>query len=395
MGTTMISQQHMGLISRIYDLPLNPDKWVDVLGEFAPTVNAAGAAIMVFDPVYGEHHVNMSTTALPITPAQIEEYNRLFGAEEKASYAKIATNPKRGFTTDMELLGLKSLEEQANLPAVKWLDQHLGIRHRAASCLNLKRIWIDLMAVQYANDRGPITDAEKEIGSFFLDHFAKSIELGRSFGVLKSRFGGVLSALDRFHVGIFVLSPNGSVVVKNAEAERILGNADGLSLSRDGRLQSGDDGERAELKDIITRAISTACAEDNRAEQLMTIARNSGNDPYLIEVAPIRDHGEIETEFKGCIVFVIDPGKTDMVSTEGMQALYQLTGAESEICRLVAEGLETNDMADSKNITGETVRSHIKKIMQKTGVNNRSQLVRLALTVNLPIDQPIDKAAKE
>ncbi|MCK5167724.1 MAG: helix-turn-helix transcriptional regulator, partial [Rhodospirillaceae bacterium] len=92
---------------------------------------------------------------------------------------------------------------------------------------------------------------------------------------------------------------------------------------------------------------------------------------------------------------VIDPGKTDMVSTEGMQALYQLTGAESEICRLVAEGLETNDMADSKNITGETVRSHIKKIMQKTGVNNRSQLVRLALTVNLPIDQPIDKAAKE
>ena len=383
----MISKQHMGLISRIYDLPLSPDKWADVLDEFASTMGAKGGAIMVFDPVYGEHHVNVTASSLPVTPAMADEYNRLFGAEEKISYAKIAADPNRGFTTDMEILGLKTLEEQANLPAVKWMDKNLGTRHRAASCLNLHRIWSDLMAVQYANDRGPITIAEKEIGSFFLDHFAKSIELGRSFGVLKSRFDGVLGVLDRFHMGIFVLSPNGSVVVKNAEAERILETGDGLSLSRDGRLQSSDDTERANLKNIITRAISTAQAEDNRAEQLMTIERSSDNDPYLVEVAPIRDHGEIESNFKGCIVFVIDPNKTDVVSTEGMQALYQLTGAESEICKLIAEGLETNDMADSKNITNETVRSHIKKILQKTGVNNRSQLVRLALTVNLPIDE--------
>ncbi len=391
----MISKQHMGLISRIYDLPLNPDKWLDVLGEFAPTVGATGSAIMVFDPVYGEHHVNVNTTSLPITTAQIEEYNGLFGAEEKAAYAKIAASPKRGFTTDIEILGLKTLEEQADLPAVKWLDKHLGVRHRAASCLNLKRIWIDLMTIQYANNRGPITENEKATGTFFLDHLAKSIELGRSFGVLKSRFDGVLGVLDRFHMGIFVLSPNGSVVVKNTEAKRILEAGDGLSLSRDGRLQPSDDAERASLKNIITRAISTAQAEDNRAEQLMTIERNSGNDPYLVEVSPIRDHGEIESDFKGCIVFVIDPNKTDVVSTDGMQALYQLTGAESEICKLIAQGLETGDMADSKNITSETVRSHIKKILQKTGVNNRSQLVRLALAVNLPIDQAINKTGEE
>ena len=73
--------------------------------------------------------------------------------------------------------------------------------------------------------------------------------------------------------------------------------------------------------------------------------------------------------------------------------LYQLTGAESEICKLIAQGMETNHMAEAKNITGETVRSHVKKILQKTGVNNRSQLVRLALSVNLPIDQAEKKEA--
>ena len=242
------------------------------------------------------------------------------------------------------------------------------------------------MAVQYANDRGPITNTEKGIGSFFLDHFAKSIELGRSFGVLKSRFNGVLTALDRFHIGIFVLSPNGSVVVKNLEADGILDAGDGLSLSRDGRLQPNQDEERGQLKDIITRAISTAQAQDNRAEQLMTLSRRSGDDPYLVEVAPICDRDEIENAFKGALVFVIDPAKTDMVSTEGMQMLYQLTGAESEICKLIAQGMDTDDVADMRSNTRETVRSHIKQILQKTGVNNRSQLVRLALNVNLPID---------
>ena len=384
----MISKQHMGLISRIYDLPLRPDKWVDVLDEFAPTMNAAGASVLAFNPSNAEYHVSVFTSNYSeYDPLALRDFNNRFGAAEKEAYIKMAADPKRGFISDMEGLGITSLKQHGELPVVRWLNENFNVRHRAASCLNLKRIWTDLMAVQFANDRGPITDVEKATGAFFLDHFAKSIELGRSFGILKSRFDGVLGVLDRFHMGIFVLSPNGSVVVKNAEAERILDNADGLSLSRDGRLQPAGDIERSELKNIITRAISTAQAEDNRAEQLMTIERSSGFDPYLVEVAPIRDHGEIESDFKGCIVFVIDPNKTDVVSTEGMQALYQLTGAESEICKLIAEGLETNDMADSKNITNETVRSHIKKILQKTGVNNRSQLVRLALTVNLPIDE--------
>ncbi len=212
------------------------------------------------------------------------------------------------------------------------------------------------------------------------------MELSRAFGVLKSRFGGVLTALDRFHIGIFVLSPNSSVVVKNLEAERILDAHDGLSLSREGYLHATNNTESGELKAIIARAISTAQAQDNRAESLMTLARASVSDPLLVEVAPIRDHDEIESQFKGCLVFVIDPAKSDVVSTEGMQMLYQLTDAETEISSLLAQGLTTDEMADSRNITQGTARQYIKQILQKAGVNNRAQLVRLALTVNLPID---------
>ena len=87
-------------------------------------------------------------------------------------------------------------------------------------------------------------------------------------------------------------------------------------------------------------------------------------------------------------MFLIDPMRTDVVSTEGMQALFNLTGAESDTCRLIAEGLGTDDIADVQNLTRETVRTYVKRILEKTGTKNRAQLVRLALTVNLPIDKP-------
>ncbi len=56
-------------------------------------------------------------------------------------------------------------------------------------------------------------------------------------------------------------------------------------------------------------------------------------------------------------------------------------------CRLIAEGLGTGDIADTQNLTRETVRTYVKRILEKPGTKNRAQLVRLALTVNLPIDE--------
>lgn len=388
----MISSQHMGLISRIYDLPLQPDKWSDVLDEFAPIMNAFGSTLVVLDPIYAELQVQAFSTVYQTMKNSngvllVDEYNTDFAKHDQPSVSKLLSSPNREFYSEFELSGIASMDEYLKHPPVRWNREHLGITHRAISRLNVHGVWSDAISVQFPSNRGEITEDEKETSLFFLDHFAKAIELGRSFGVLKSRFNGVFTALDRFHIGIFVLSPNGSVVVKNAEANRILDADDGLSLSRDGRLHPAGDNERGEIKDIITKAISTAQAGGNMAEQLMVLPKTSGSDSYLVEVAPIRDHGEIESDFKGCIVFVIDPAKTDVVSTEGMAMLYQLTGAESEICKLIAQGMETSDMAEARSNTTETVRSHIKKILQKTGVNNRSQLVRLALSVNLPIDQ--------
>jgi DNA-binding NarL/FixJ family response regulator len=61
----------------------------------------------------------------------------------------------------------------------------------------------------------------------------------------------------------------------------------------------------------------------------------------------------------------------------------KLTNREMEVLRLLAEGLEQNDIARQLFITRKTVGTHIENIMRKLGVRSRSQAVALAYREDL------------
>ena len=61
----------------------------------------------------------------------------------------------------------------------------------------------------------------------------------------------------------------------------------------------------------------------------------------------------------------------------------KLTNREMEVLRLLAEGLEQDDIARQLFITRKTVGTHIENIMRKLGVRSRSQAVALAYREDL------------
>ncbi len=385
-------QQSLDYIAEIYDLALEPDLWPERLEKYIGFFVAAAASLHTFDPIYRNHQLTVLTSLY--NEPFFESYRDRYVEFDRPAFDRLLRLPNRGYVSDFDLLGITP-EEQALHPPVVHLKKTFGVRHRAATRLNLHGAWHDVLAVQFDQSRGPITDAEASTGNFFLPHFAKVVEINRPFVVLRSRFQAVMAVLDRFHVGVFILSSTGHTILRNREADRILDLEDGLSLDRSGQPQPAHETERRELHDAILKAAATARAEGDRAETLLALPRISGGDPFLAEVAPIRASGvELDSGFTGAMMLVIDPMHTDVVSTEGMQALYNLTGAESDTCRLIAEGLGTGDIADTQNLTLETVRTYVKRILEKTGTKNRVQLVRLALTVNLPIDE-LDGRADE
>jgi DNA-binding NarL/FixJ family response regulator len=63
---------------------------------------------------------------------------------------------------------------------------------------------------------------------------------------------------------------------------------------------------------------------------------------------------------------------------EALQAIEKLTSREKEILRLLAEGLESKQIAQKLNIAVETEHTHVANILHKLGVHSRLQALVFA-----------------
>jgi DNA-binding CsgD family transcriptional regulator len=68
-----------------------------------------------------------------------------------------------------------------------------------------------------------------------------------------------------------------------------------------------------------------------------------------------------------------------------METLFDLTDAESKVLELIVSGSSTDEIAQTRAVSPNTVRSQIKSLLEKTGSSQRADLVRLAAAVNPPI----------
>jgi LuxR family maltose regulon positive regulatory protein len=76
-----------------------------------------------------------------------------------------------------------------------------------------------------------------------------------------------------------------------------------------------------------------------------------------------------------------------LVPTFGAQALHALSTRETEILKLIAQGLSNKEIARSLDIGPETVKSHLKSVFTKLGVERRAQAVSRAQTLGLVTTQ--------
>lgn len=89
------------------------------------------------------------------------------------------------------------------------------------------------------------------------------------------------------------------------------------------------------------------------------------------EYWPCPHRGICPVEGRLCNALIVGPDNTP------------LTRREIDVLTLIAQGLLNKEIADRLNVSEETVKVHIKHILTKTGLNNRTELAVLAHKKNL------------
>lgn len=379
-----VTRAQLDTIARIYDVVLEPNQWSGVLGETAAHAGALMANLSVIDANNPECHTHATNIEWP--PQATAFYRQTIAPSEAEHWLALRSFPTHSVISDTEFFADRSLYD--GLPLVRWARGEFGVYHRAVSCLNLEQAWVDGIALQYSEERGPITAVEKANLKLLLPHLAKAVSISRPFRVLEARFRATCEVLDRYHVAVLIVRDRGEVIVQNEAATRILEEADGLELDPHGRLRAQDPEQHRPLLDTVRQCIETTEARAQTRGTEFTVPRSRGRSALLVEVSPLRDgKGELDRHLRAALVCLIDPDRPDKISSHGMQELFHLTNAEAEVCRLLTEGHSAELIREQRGVSPNTLKTQLKALFTKTRCQNRAQLIRLALKVNIPIDR--------
>ncbi|MDE6599964.1 MAG: response regulator transcription factor, partial [Oscillospiraceae bacterium] len=91
-------------------------------------------------------------------------------------------------------------------------------------------------------------------------------------------------------------------------------------------------------------------------------------------------NGAVRTVSAGGTVFQRDimdyiRGRMDIApGTDGREIFGMLSPREIDIVKLIADGLSNQEIADRLYISNGTVRNHISTVLEKTGLEHRTQL---------------------
>ena len=119
---------------------------------------------------------------------------------------------------------------------------------------------------------------------------------------------------------------------------------------------------RNELKELFSLGINNILHKNANQEEIFSCLKDAERGKkYFSDVF---------------LDLIIDPDEKRVFSGE----LNQITASETEIVRLIAQGLTTKEIAAQKFLSFHTVMTHRRNILRKLGVSNASELIMYAVS---------------
>jgi DNA-binding CsgD family transcriptional regulator len=125
-----------------------------------------------------------------------------------------------------------------------------------------------------------------------------------------------------------------------------------------------------------------ACGDTSQAEGggYVPAARKDAQ-PLSLLVIPLRSAiAWLPREQPAAIIFIADPDKAAIPEAEHLQRQFGLTRAESRFVLEILKGDGLGAAAERLGILHGTARTHLHRVLAKTGARRQADLVRLILS---------------
>jgi DNA-binding CsgD family transcriptional regulator/PAS domain-containing protein len=356
-----VDPQALDLVPRVYEAAAHPEAWDPFLEDLARRMRGSVPALFLVEPESG-------ATLLERAPALDPAWQRAYADHyQRVDLRRRALNRRPEGTV---IAGHALLPDEV-LERSEFYNDFLrpqGFFHIALGLPIRRRERVAAIRVIRTLGEQPFDDADLAPLRTLVSHLRAALDLHCELSEARRLSAGLSGALAVLGVGAILLDAGGRVAFANAEAERLLAAGDGLAIQRR-RLRLDSPHEDAALQRL---------AASRSGGGALKISRPSGRSTLEARVIPLPAAASaLGSPGASALVFVREPERACALDPETLRGLYGFTPAELRVAALVAEGRSAPAIARELGVSVETVRTHQKRLREKTGAGGRAELVRM------------------
>jgi len=240
---------------------------------------------------------------------------------------------------------------------------------------------VDAAVIVYrAPGQADFSSDQREFVGRLAPHLDRAYECLQTILAASQQNTALAEVMDRLPAGILLLDEHAKVVFSNRAAQRMVGRRDGFEIF-DGAVVVADPDSNEMLERLIGEVVDPR-AKPNTGGTL-AVQRPSGQAAYPVSVSRLLP-GEALGDIVACVL-VSDPDSGVEPAVDLVRSLHGLTRAESELVGDLARGRTLEEASQSRGVSINTVRSHLKRAFRKTGTCRQAELVQLVLRCFVPM----------
>jgi DNA-binding CsgD family transcriptional regulator len=355
------------LVDEIYECSFAPELWPNVLDRLARISDAVGGTFFVASST----KVQSWTASEPLR-AGIELFARGDLVTRGQRVARLrAAHP--GFVLEPELYDTE--EEMAADPVYSQLLWPAGLGWGTGTAMPLPTGETLCLTLERSRGRGPVEASIIQQLDALRPHLARSALMSARLQLERARIASETLAL--LGLPALVFDHQGKVLAANHLIEAL---TDQIRWHARDRISLKDSSAQA----LLRRAIANLDMEGAAPVLSFACRGVSGSAAMVVHIVPIR--GLSRDIFQRCAgVLVMMPVTFPQAPpVDLVRSLFDLTPAEARVACSLATGKTVNDIASDSHISSNTIRTHVRGILEKTGCSRQTEVVALLTGLSSP-----------
>lgn len=371
------SEQLSALIGDIYDAALDPGQRINVLDKIASFTGGLSGGLL------SKHSLSNS-----------ENLYCYIGADPESLRVYSESYPKLDPTTDTPSFGVEQVVSTTDLVPYEefrrsrfyrewarpqgWVDVASAVIEKSATSRTF-------LSVVRHEQNGMVDDEMRRRMALVIPHVRRALLIGKTINLKQAEAVCFSEILDGLSAGMILVDGNARIVHANAAGRAILDASDFLRQVC-GRLVASDAPITAALREILVAADGGDAAVGIKGMALPLTAHDG--ERHVAHILPLTSGARRSAGLAYNAVAALFVRKVALDASsppEAIGRMYKLTPTELRVLRAIVDVGGVPEVAAALGVAASTIKTHLGRLFEKTGVGRQADLVKLVAGFSTPL----------